>query len=390
MNDKGYSVLMIGNFESVYVVEYVKHLKQVNPHAHISFWGYTHDKSDADRNLSDYYDECCFFNIRHLVKSSMLWQIKAIKELRKSFRTFVAGKHFDYISVQYIKPEYCFLVNYFKKSASKLVITPWGSDVYGIGKFYKHLVKIVFDKADYVTGPDDRFTRDFTRIFNVPARKIVHCDLGVAPIDYIIDHKGQIDSKEAKHQLGVDDSFVITCGYNANPAHQHLKMIDVIQKVKDELPQNLVLFFPLTYPNKPEYKQIIKQKVKESGLKAVIFDQFLDVPHLFLLRQATDLFIHIQSTDASSGTLYEYILCEKKILNGAWLKYPEIEINGKKPYYTVDTLDNLGQAIINTYKAEPLEIDKQVLADLEKKQWKVVIKGWDDLFSNHRLPLNSH
>lgn len=383
MNDKQYRVLMIGNFESVYVVEFVKHLKEVNPQAHIAFWGYTRDKSDADRSFINCYDECCFFNIRHLVKSSPLWQIKAIKELRKSFRDFVKGKRFDYISVQYIKPEYCFLVNYFKKSASKLVITPWGSDVYSIGKFYKRLVKRVFDKADYVTGPDDRFTRDFTRIFNVPASKIVHCDLGVAPIDYIIDHKDQIGSDEAKRQLGVDNSFVITCGYKANSAHQHIKMIEAIQGVRDKLPQNLVLFIPLTYPNDPEYRQKVKQKVAESGLKAVCFEDFLDVPHLYLLRQATDIFIHIQPTDASSGTLYEYILCEKKILNGAWLKYPEIEINGKKPYYSVDNLDNLGQAIVQAYQSEPIKIDRQVLSDLEKKQWKVVIKDWDKFFTNN-------
>lgn len=387
MNGNEYSVLMVGNFESVYVVEFVKHLKQVNPKVHISFWGYTRDKSDADRSFINCYDECCFFNIRHLVNASPLWQIKAIKELRKSFKTFVAGKHFDYISVQYIKPEYCFLANYFKQSATKLVITPWGSDVYSIGKFYSHLVKRVFDKADYVTGPDDRFTRDFTRIFNVPASKIVHCDLGVAPIDYIIDNKNKIDSKEAKRQLGVDNCYVITCGYKANAAHRHTVMIEAIQKVKDKLPENLVLFIPLTYPNDPNYRQIVKNKVEESGLKAILFEDFLDIEHIFLLRQATDLFVHIQPTDASSGTLYEYVLCEKKILNGAWLKYPEIEKNGTKPYFLVDNLDDLGQAIVDACKSEPIKINKEVLQDLEKKQWKVVIKDWDNFFSSN---LNQH
>lgn len=382
MNSKDYRVLMVGNFESVYVVQFVKHLKQVNPRVHISFWGYTRDKSDADRSFLDCYDEYHFFNIRHLVNSAPLWQIKAIRELRKNFREFVAGKHFDYVSVQYIKPEYCFLADYFKQCATKLVITPWGSDVYGVHWFYRKLVKRVFDKADYVTGPDDRFTRDFTRIFNVPASKIVHCDLGVAPIDYIIDHKNEIDSSEAKRQLGIGDSYVITCGYKAMKVHRHLEMIDAIKQVRNELPSNLLLFIPLTYPNDLEYRQVVRNKVKESGLKAVLFEDFLDVPHLFLLRQATDLFVHIQPTDASSGTLYEYILCEKKILNGAWLKYPEIEINGEKPYFVVDSLDNLSRAIVDAVKSEPIKINKQVLADLEKKQWKVVIKDWDNFFSS--------
>ncbi len=385
MNKRNYSILLIGNFESVYVVQFVKNLKLFNPSVHIYFWGYTRDKRESDTNTIDCYDECHFFNIKNFVKSSPLWQIKAIKELRKDFSTFVAGRHFDYISIQYIKPEYFFLIEYFKKCASHLVLTPWGSDVYRIGWYNKFIVKKIFNKADFITGVDDRFTRDVIKIFNVPSSKIVHCDLGVAPIDYIIEHKDQISMEEAKHKLGVDNSYVITCGYNANPTHQHLKIIEAIQKVKKELPNNLTLFFPLTYPNNPNYIQEIKDKIKEYYLRAVFFDKFLDIPHLFLLRQSTDLFIHVQPTDASSGTLYEYILCEKKILNGTWLKYPDIERSGVKPYFLVENLENLGEAIVNTYKAKPINIDKQILVDLEKKQWKVVIKDWDVFFSNNMI-----
>ncbi len=385
MNNKNYSVLVIGNFESVYVAQFVKNLKLFNPNVHIFFWGYARDKRDSDTNTIDWYDKFHFLNIKHLIKSSPLWQIKAIKELRKDFSTFVSGKHFDYISIQYIKPEYFFLIEYFKKCASHLVLTPWGSDVYRINRFYKFLVKNIFNKADFITGIDDRFTRDVIKTFNVPSSKIVHCDLGVAPIDYIIAHKDQISIEEAKNQLGVANNYIITCGYNANPTHQHLKILESIYKVKNKLPANLTLFFPLTYPNNPKYIQEIKDKVTEYNLNAVFFDKFLDIPHLFLLRQATDLFIHIQPTDASSGTLYEFILCEKKILNGVWLKYPEIERNGIKPYFLLDNLENLGEAIVNAYKSEPIRIEQLVLKNLEKKQWKVLIKDWDDFFSKNMI-----
>ncbi len=381
MKNKNYSILVIGNYENVYVVQFVKNLKLVNPNVHIFFWGYTREKIEADRSFIDCYEECCFFDIKQYIKSSPLWQIKTIKELRKSFKNFVSGKHFDFVSIQYIKPEYFFLVNYFKKYASYLVLTPWGSDVYWAKGINNFLVKKIFNSADYITGPDDRFTRDFTKIFNVPLNKIVHCDLGVAPIDYIIDHKAQISSDEAKRQLGAANNYVITCGYKAMKIHRHLEMIEAIHKVKNQLPSNLILFFPLTYPHDEKYIDDIRKKVKEYNINAVIFDQFLDIPRLFLLRQATDLFIHIQPTDASSGTLYEYILCEKKILNGAWLEYPDIEINGAKPYYLLDSLENLGEAIVSAYKSEPIKIDKQVLKGLEKKQWKVVIKDWDHFFS---------
>jgi hypothetical protein len=248
------------------------------------------------------------------------------------------------------------------------------------------LVQRTFNAADYLTGCDDRFTRDFTNIFKVPQNKIVYCDLGVEPIDYILDHKQEIDNEEAKRQLGVDNHFVITCGYKALNSHQHLKIIDAIQSVRSQLPDNLLLFFPFTYPHNPEYIQEVKQKVTEYGLKAVYFEHFLDVSQLFLLRQATDIFIHVQPTDASSGTLYEYILCEKKIINGAWIQYPEIILNGVKPYFEVDDLNHLNQTILDVYHAKPIQFDPHLISYLAKKQWKVVIKDWDK-FLSESLPV---
>ena len=106
------------------------------------------------------------------------------------------------------------------------------------------------------------------------------------------------------------------------------------------------------------------------------------MPHLFLLRQATDMFIHIQPTDASSASLQEYILCEKKIINGSWLQYPQLEKNGLKPYFEVEKLENLGQAIVDAYRSEPIKIDTELFKFFEKQQWKVVIKNWDHLFSS--------
>ena len=381
MNEKEYRLLILGNFENIYIVQFVKHLKKCNPHAHLYFWGYTRDKSDADRSFLDCYDEYYLFDINHKAGSSIIEKTKAIIQLRQHFRSFAKGKHFDYVNIHYVKPEYYFLLKYFKKYATKLILTPWGSDVYSINSFYRFFVRGVFDAADHITGGNDRFTMDFKRIFNVPDSKIAFCDLGVEPIEYIFEHKHQIDAQEAKHQLGIDDSYAITCGYKAQDSHRHLKMIDAIQKVRSQLPKNLVLLFPLTYPKNPEYIQEIKQKIESYGLKAIYFEQFLDMPHLFLLRQATDIFIHVQTSDASSGSLGEYLLCEKKIINGAWLQYPGLKKNGITPYFEVDSMENLSEVILKAYQSEPIKIPNEVFMELEKRQWKVVIKDWDNLFT---------
>ena len=383
MDNREYSLLILGNFESVFIVQFVKNLKKCNPQARLYFWGYTREESDADRSFLSCYEDYCLFGIRSLINSSVGWRITAIKRMRKSLKTFIADKHFDYVNIHYIKPEYVFLLDYLKRCASTLVLSPWGSDVLGINWFYRQLVKRTFNAADFVTGSGNRFTQDFMRIFKVPERKYVSCTIGVEPIEYIFEHKIQIDVNEAKRLLGIDNHYVITCGYKALEAHQHIKIIEAIHQVRNQLPDDLLLLFPLTYPNNTEYVQTIKQKVNEYGMKAIYFEQFLDIPHLFLIRQATDMFIHVQPTDASSGSLWEYILCEKKIINGAWLQYPELVKNGRKPFFEVDTMENLGHTIVDVYQSKPIAIDRELFAFFENKQWKVVINDWDKLFSTH-------
>lgn len=383
MENREYSVLILGNFESFYVVQYVKNLKKVNPQAHLFFWGYTREKNDTDRSFLSCYDEYCFFDIKRLMNSSALGKLTIVSELRKSFRTFVSGKHFDYVNIQYIKPEYSFLLDYFKQISSKLVLTPWGSDVLAVNRFYKFFVKRLFNAADFITGEEGRFTQDVKRIFKVPESKMVHCVIGFEPIEYIFEHKKETDINEAKRQLGIDNHYTITCGYSANQVHRHLEIIEAIHQVQNQLPDNLLLLFPFTYHRVPEYIEKVKQKINEYGLKAVYFEHFLDMKDLFLLRMATDMFIHVQPTDASSASLWEYLLCEKKIINGSWLQYPELMKNGKKPYFELDKLENLGQKIAEVYQSSPINFSPELFQDFEKKQWKVAIKDWDNLFSSN-------
>ena len=385
MNNKEFSLLILGNFESVYIVQFIKNLKKENPRVHLFFWGYTREEKKEERSFVSCYDDYCLFDIQSIVNSSFGWRFKAIKGMRDSFKNFVAGKHFDYVNIHYVKPEYYFLLDYFEQCASKLILTPWGSDVYRVHGLNKLLVQRTFNAADFLTGCDDRFTRDFKNIFKVPQSKIVYCDLGVEPIEYIFEHKHIIDTKEAKRQLGLDNHYIITCGYNAHQVQHHSEIIEAVYHVKDKLPDNLLLLFPFTYPKEPEYIQSIKQKVDSLGLKAVYFENFVELPQLFLMRQATDIFIHVQPTDASSGSLYEYVVCEKKIINGSWLQYPELFRNGVKPYFEVDSLENLGKTIVDVYHSEPIKIEQDLLDNLAKKQWKVVIKDWNRFLSDNLI-----
>ena len=318
--------------------------------------------------------------------SKKLWSFPGLRSLeivynwRKNFQCFVKGKHYDIAQIHYPEYSMSFILEDLHKVADNLVVTPWGSDVYRIGERKKRIVQKIFDAADYVTGAGDRFTQDFMRIFNVPDEKFAHADLGSETIDYISDHKDYLTTEIAKRNLDIEGYYTIGCGYNASEGQQHLKIIESVAKAKNQLPEKLMLLFPVTYPKNADYVKKLKAAVKESGLRAMWFDEFMDLPSLFELQMATDMFIHVQTTDANSTSLKEYILCGKNCVNGSWLEYDDIEEKGHKPFHVVEDLSNLDHAIVDAYLKGAPEVSQNVLLHIESLGCKPAAKVWNDLF----------
>lgn len=370
--NKEYKILIISEIDSTYIPNFIKYLKLENPHAHISLWGINRNVNIDISNLKEYLDECYLFDLKEgHTFIAYLNYLETSLYLRKHFNKFIASKRYDIINIHYVSSKYFFLLDIIKKVSDNLVLTPWGSDVYRIGKREKQLLRLFYKKADYFSGVNNRFTKDVINLFNIPISKLIEFDLGSVTIDYIIEHKNNNDSCTAKNNLRINDKYVITCGYNASPAQRHIQIIEAINKIKNQLPSNLILMFPFTYGGDKKYKDDVKKLVKSCNIEALYFEEFLEMQDLYTLRQATDMFIHIQTTDANSTSVGEYLLCEKKVINGSWLRYDELEIDGIIPYFIVDDVGNLKEVIMDAYKSnKPLLTDK-IIGALKEKSCKV-------------------
>lgn len=375
-----YSILLLGNIYGEHTIRFVRNLKNENPKVQIDCFGIKEDKKLPEEYLS------CIRDFYIVDFSKRFWAIPGLRNFeliynwREHFHQFAKGRHYDIAQIHY--PEYTisYILRDLRAIADNLIVTPWGSDVYRISKRKRDIVRQLYKEADYVTGAGDRFTKDFMQIFRVPQEKFAHADLGSETIDYIADHKDLMTTEEAKHILGVDGYYTIGCGYNASAGQQHLKIIESIDKVKGKLPKNLMLLFPVTYPQNPSYLESIKKAVEERGLKAKWFENYLDIKSLFELQMATDMFIHVQTTDANSTSLKEYILCGKNCINGGWLEYDDIEQEGMKPYHVVDDLESLGDVIVGAYHHGNPKVTDFVYQHIESLGCKPAAKCWNNLF----------
>lgn len=262
------------------------------------------------------------------------------------------------------------------------MISPWGSDIYRIpNKKLKEKFRKVYDAADYVSVAFDiKFKEDIVKTFSVPQSKLVNLGFGSEIIDALIE-KEHINKHFAKKELDVEGTFIITCGYNRNIAHNHLAIIDALIKIKNILPGNTLLFFPMTYgPVDKEYLNKVRQKLVDNAFKFIIFEEFIQAERLTLIQKACDLFIHVQNSDANSATLQEYLLCGTDIINGEWLKYPQFEKYGI-PYMQSPSINELS-SVLTQYFTSPKDIPvpEELKEDIRRNSWSYKIKEWYNFY----------
>jgi hypothetical protein len=254
-----------------------------------------------------------------------------------------------------------------------IIVTPWGSDVLRVEKesSIKELKKIYKASTCVNVDPESHLGKEVVTKFECDPKKILPISWGLEFVDFIKESRPVETVEESKERFGLEDRYVITCGYNSRLAQRHEAIIDAIAKIKDDLPENLTLLFPFTYGRLPwtGYDRWIIDKCSQCGLKGVVIGEFLNNKDMYLLRNATDMFVHVQTTDAASACVMQYILCNKKIVHGSWMKYYDLERFQPLFYFPVEHIEDLGDVILEAYRLEGINIPQEVFDTIMAKGW---------------------
>ncbi len=390
MLKQDYSILIIGiNCHPTHIVRFIRNLKLNNPSTRISLLT-NREPSVYPKEVHECLDEFIKWRISYRCrKLPFINQLINRLSYSLQIRELVKNRRYDIGDIHYPQPFMAFLMRYLRKMSTSTVITPWGSDVLRLeGKRKRRQLAKVFQKADYITvGTKGDIGETLINEMRVDQSKFHSLTWGSETIDYINEHLQEVSTSDAKKKLGLENRYVITCGYNAFEEQRHLQMISAIDEIKKQLPSNLVLLFPVTYgysygTRKQEYVESLKRKCLESGLDAVFYEDYLSVADLFYLRQGTDMFIHIQTTDGGNSSLQEYVLCGKKVVHGSWIHYEYLEKYKPLFYFPVSDLNHLSEAILKAYNSEPIETPAEVLNYIRNRGWRAKMVLWDAFFSS--------
>lgn len=380
--NKKYSMLVIAlDCHFGHIERFIRNLKSVNNLVEITLYTDNVELSEETKN--------CLSGIIYRENATPT-KLKAVSKLLnkwclyKQFKKMSKIRRYDIINIQFTQYYMAYILGPLSRMTSIIVLTPWGSDVLRVKSRIKQLfLRRVYRHADLITTSHTSSVGSVIfKQYSVAKERMKSLSWGSETIDYINENLDRVSVSEAKAILNLKDKFVITCGYNAFKEQRHERIIDAIEEVKDQLPSNLILVFPFTYgvkSQKQQYALKLKSKCQELGIPVLFFEEYLSVEETFLLRRASDMFIHVQTTDGGNSTIMEYLICGNKVIHGSWMHYKWLDFPPRF-YFPVDSLEELPNVIVEAFRAETPRIPDEVVTKIENRGWKQKMIAWNEAF----------
>ena len=385
---KKYNILIVGlKCYSGHIREFVVNLKKKNPQARITLVTFS-VRDEFKNDILKSVDQIIRIKQYHgFIKLPIVYSIMDLLYLYWGFLKLHLFHHFDIVDIHYPRAFLKRIMPIIRMMTKNIVITPWGSDVMRVDdkKSIENLCNIC-SQARYITVARDSMIGKYViDKFKMNPEKMVKLGWGGEFFDFIQENSGKVTAESAKERFGLTDKFVISCGYNMQYEQRQEEIIDAIYSMKDQLPNNLLLLFPFTYGRCAQHikhKDEITDKCKSLGLDCTVIEEYLDLADLLKLRMATDIFVHVQTTDAGSRCVMEYVYCNKKVVHGAWIKYAYLEDYKPSCYFPVDKMENLGSVIVKASQAKVEELPQEVKTIIQERGWNHKITLWNNFFES--------
>ena len=382
-------ILIIGSLaEEKWIGHLIYRVKQMDPSIIIDFFWNDYESAQPCEN-SKYCER--IYNINQcfpsfLYKNRKIRGFLKRRDLTISFNKFITesiggGIHYDCVNFHYLRNETLCCWKGIRKLTDRTLLMPWGSDVLRRSCSYLKRMRKYIQHYDYVgTSDNPRFKMELKEKLAVRDDQFVDLDFGAESIDRLIDNR-HVSREMAKKALGLNGKYIITVGYNSHEEQHHIEVIDALSSIKEKLPSNTLLVFPMTYGGKQQVR-IVEQKVKQAEFDYKIYDQYLSYDDIVNLRKCSDMFIHAQTTDSNSASLAEYLFCRATVINASWLKYEHFEQFGT-PYYVFDDFNHLQDVIEEALNGGSRVCDDLVSA-LETYSWAHKTPKWLAIFNGDK------
>lgn len=253
---------------------------------------------------------------------------------------------YDAMQLLWIEREWAYFYKLIRKKAVRLNLNVGGSDFYRTGKGEKDFKKNLIACADTVTAETETTVREFQDYYG----SIVENKMGLLPFGIevleLIERCGNQSKSEIREKYHIPpEKKILTCGHNANDAHQHMGIIEVVNRLPERIKEQIVCVFPMTYPQGREtYIHEVESRLKKTGLQYVILKEFMDFQGMAEYALISDIMLHVQKTDQLSSTMLEEMYAGTIVIAGKWLPYQSLHEMGMF-FLDIDRIEDAAAAL---------------------------------------------
>lgn len=360
-----YKVMVFCGFYSSYVNQLVRNCKRRFPDIRFGIL------SNSEAYLSEVGEYADHIYVYH--SYTELYGI--LKELPK----------YNVFQMLWIENVWVYFRRLIREKCEWLNLCVGGSDLYRARDAELVYKKALIAMADRISAETDATITAFVQAYPSAAAKIRWVNFGIEGLEYL-NQDCLIRVQEKKKRMNIPDGkTVILCGYNAGKAHRHLEMIDALDRLDASAKREIVLIFPMTYPDKQEgYIACVTRKLDECGMDYRILTEYMNLQAMAELEMMSDVLITVQKTDQLSSTMLEMMYAGKLIIAGSWLPYGNLKERGLF-FLSVDTIGDLTETVaevITDYEAYQKRCsgNKDIVHALSS--WDATADRWRGLWSD--------
>ena len=369
-------IFLIGSFDSIHMFYYVKEvLRNYEPVDDNNSYYFFHNGSKLsikNEYLQLYEEVACKIYYEKPYRRVNYSLIHALKDVMP----------IDIVHIHYIKLGYFSAIKRMRKHIKKIILTAWGSDFLRLDKKFYSKMKKFIELSDVISASTDNLKNFVINDLDIKDTiKIVEPKFGspvIGEISHLKQGKGIYKDKIGAHF----NQFVIACGYNGKSEQQHIKIIHALKKMDNFHKSQIFIHIPVAYGISNEYYDILKQELDNADIPYNLDKEFYSPKEVAEVRLAADIFIHGQTTDASSSSVFEYIYADAVLINGKWLHYPEVDKYSLsiKEFDEFDEITDIVENVLDNYKEEKekLKLNNEIL--LTTRSWSELKKDWQKLY----------
>lgn len=288
-------------------------------------------------------------------------------------------KRYTVAEIHYLSPWYAYMVPFIRRKTDNIFACLWGSDYYHerlLNKRRKKEFDYLLRYVDRILVGTSQMSSEIATEYPVFNNKVSEIRFGSHVIDRMKLFLQTANALEIKRRLEIDpDCIVISAGHNASREQSHVRIIDALEQVIKERPGiKIHVLFPMTYPADNGYRNEVKQRLQQVSFPFTIFEKFMPEEQVMEIRMISDMFVHIQSHDAFSAAMLEYFYAGTVVINGSWLKYPELDAAGMR-YLSVK--ENTVTDLVNTLQDSLPEIQMLKKESEANRNIAYNLKSWE-------------